>query len=359
MFELSPEQRELRESVRDFLAATSPVSEARRLMAAGDSLDPAVWHRLAGELGLAGLGIPEDYGGSGAGPVEQMIVAMEMGRVLLCAPYLASAVLAANALLESGDAGAQRDLLPGIAAGTTIASLAVAEDDGVWRAEGGRTRAASTGAAVTLTGGKSFVPDGHVADLLLVVAQADAGPSLYAVTGDAPGVTRRRAVPDDQASRLATVDFDGAAARPVGAAGSAPAVVGRTVMLGRAALAAEQAGGAQRCLELAVAYAKVRQQFGRPIGGFQAIMHKCADMAVEVESAQVSAHYAALAAAGGAGDLPLAASMAAACCGAAFEHAAAESIQVHGAGGFTADHDVHLFFQRALAAQRVFGGQDH
>lgn len=359
MFKLSREQWQLRDSVRDFLAATSPVSEARRLMAAGDSHDPAVWHRLAGELGLVGMGIPEDYGGSGAGPVERMIAAMEMGRVLLCAPYLASAVLAANALVHCGDAGAQRDLLPGIAAGNTIASLAVAEDDGVWRAEGGWTRAARTGTAVTLTGRKSLVPDGHVADLLLVVAQADAGPSLYAVTGDARGVTRRLAASADPASRLATVEFDGAAAHPVGAAGSAPAVVGRTVMLGRAALAAEQAGGAQRCLELAVAYAKVREQFGRPIGGFQSIMHKCADMAVEVESATVSAHYAALAAAGGAGDLPLAATMAAACCGAAFEHAAAESIQVHGAAGFTADHDAHLFYQRALASQRVFGGQHH
>lgn len=358
MFKLSPEQSKLRDSVRDFLAAKSPVSEARRLMAAGDSHDPAVWRRLAGELGLAGLAIPENFGGSGAGPVELMIAAMEAGRVLLCAPYLASAVLAANALVHCGDAGAQRDLLPGIAAGTTIASLAVAEDGGAWRAEGGRTRAARTGTAVTLTGRKGLVPDGHVADLLLVVARADAGPSLYAVTGDAPGVTRRRADPDDPASRLATVEFDGAPARQVGADGSAPAVVDRALMLGRAALAAEQAGGAQRCLELAVAYAKARQQFGRPIGGFQAIMHKCADMAVEVESALVSAHYAALAAAGG-GDLPLAASMAAACCGGAFEHAAAENIQVHGAGGFTADHDAHLFYQRALASQRIFGAPDH
>ena len=340
--------------VRRFLAEKSPVSEVRRLMAIEAGYDPAVWAQL-GQLGLAGLTIPEKYGGAGCGPVEQLIVCEEMGAALLCAPYLASAVLATWALLASEDLMAQTDLLPPIASGKTIATLAVPEDDGEWAPAEFRLMARRSGEKYLLDGRKSFVLDGMIADLILVAASSDGGPALFAVDGDAPGLSRQAMPTIDMTRKQAVLTFGGTPARLVGQPGAAPEIVAQAVRGGVLALAAEQVGGAQRCLDMAVAYAKLRHQFGRAIGSFQAIKHLCADMLLEVESARSAAYRAAWEAADGGADLPLIASLAKACCSEAYFHVAASNIQIHGGIGFTWDHDAHLYYRRAKSAEVMLG----
>jgi alkylation response protein AidB-like acyl-CoA dehydrogenase len=350
--------------VRRFLAEKSPVSEVRRLMATDAGYDPAVWAQL-GQLGLAGLTIPGEYGGAGCGPVERLIVCEEMGAALLSAPYLASAVLAAGALLASGDAAAQADLLPPIASGETIATLAVPEDDGSWTPDEFRVTARRSADRYLLDGRKSFVLDGMIADLILVAASSDDGPALFAVGGpgdgsgpgddSAPGLSRQAMPTIDMTRRQAVLTFSGTPGRPVGQPGAAAEIVTQAMRGGMLALAAEQVGGAQRCLDMAVGYAKVRHQFGRAIGSFQAIKHMCADMLLEVESARSAAYHAAWAAADGAADLPLVASLAKACCSEAYFHVAASNIQVHGGIGFTWEHDAHLYYRRAKSAEVMLG----
>ncbi len=290
-FAFSEEQEELRRSVRRFLEDKSPVGEVRRLMETTEGYDPAVWSQMASQLGLQGLAIPEQYGGMGYGYVEAVVVLEEMGRALLCAPYFSTVALAANALLSSGDSAACHDLLPGIAAGETIASLALTEDSGRWDSEGVTLQAARSGDDWRLDGQKMYVIDGHSASLLLVAARTASGVSLFAVEADSPGVTRTPLATMDQTRKQARVEFSGAPGRLIGEEGGAWPALAKTLDLAAVALAAEQVGGAQRCLEMSVDYAKVRVQFGRPIGSFQAIKHKCADMLLEVESAKSAAYY--------------------------------------------------------------------
>ncbi|MGH3175485.1 MAG: acyl-CoA dehydrogenase family protein, partial [Streptosporangiaceae bacterium] len=237
-FVFTEEQQDLRDMVRRFLAEKSPVSEVRRLMATETGYDPAVWAQL-GQLGLAGLTIPETYGGAGCGPVEQLIVCEEMGAALLSAPYLASAVLAAGALLASGDAAAQADLLPGIASGETIATLAVPEDDGSWTPDEFRVTARRSGDRYLLDGRKSFVLDGTIADLILVAASADDGPALFAVDGDALGLSRQAMQTLDMTRKQAVLTFSGTPGRPVSQPGAAAEIVAQAVRGGMLARAAE------------------------------------------------------------------------------------------------------------------------
>jgi alkylation response protein AidB-like acyl-CoA dehydrogenase len=355
-FVFTDEQQDLRDMVRRFLAEKSPVSEVRRLMATEAGYDPAVWAQL-GQLGLAGLTIPEKYGGAGCGPVEQLVVCEEMGAALLCAPYLASAVLAAGALLASGDAGAQADLLPSMASGEKIATLAGTEDDGSWAQS--RVTARRAGDRYLLDGRKSFVLDGMIADLILVAASSDDGPALFAVggpgDGTVPGLSRQALQTIDMTRKQAVLTFSETPGRLVGQPGAAAEIMAQAVRGGVLALAAEQVGGAQRCLDMAVAYAKVRHQFGRAIGSFQAIKHMCADMLLEVESARSAAYRAAWDAADGAADLPLVASLAKAYCSEAYFHVAASNIQLHGGIGFTWEHDAHLYYRRAKSAEVMLG----
>jgi alkylation response protein AidB-like acyl-CoA dehydrogenase len=360
IFAFTDEHKELAATLRRFLQDKSPSSEVRRVMRTEEGYDPLTWSALAGQLGLPGLVIPEKYGGSGAGPVELAIACEEMGRALLCAPFFATAVLAAQALLAAGDQAAQEEFLPAIADGATIATLAVFEDDGAWSAEGAATRARRTGDGYVLDGRKSIVLDGHTADLLLVVARADGGPSLFAVPGGADGLARRPLQTLDMTRKQAALSLDGVPARLIGAEGSAADVLARTLRLAAVALAAEQVGGAQRCLDMSVEYAKIRMQFGRPVGSFQAIKHMCADMLLEVESARSAAYYAAWAAQDGSDQLPLLASLAKACCSEAYFRVAADNIQVHGGIGFTWEHDAHLYYRRAKSAELMLGTpQEH
>jgi alkylation response protein AidB-like acyl-CoA dehydrogenase len=360
IFDFADEQKDLAATLRRFLQDKSPSSEVRRLMRTEEGYDPRTWSQLAGQLGLPGLVIPEKYGGSGAGPVELAIACEEMGRALLCAPFFATAVLAAQALLEAGDQAAAEEYLPGMADGGTIATLAVSEDDGRWTTAGLATRARRSGDGYVLDGRKSFVLDGQTAGLLLVVAQADGGPSLFAVPGGAAGLVRRPLQTLDMTRKQAALSLDGVPARLVGAEGAAADVVARTLRLAVVALAAEQVGGAQRCLDMSVEYAKIRMQFGRPIGSFQAIKHMCADMLLEVESARSAAYYAAWAAQDGSDELPLVASLAKACCSEAYFRAAADNIQIHGGIGFTWEHDAHLYYRRAKSSELMLGTpQEH
>ncbi|MCP2336427.1 acyl-CoA dehydrogenase family protein [Actinomadura rupiterrae] len=351
------ELRELRAMLRRFFAEHAPVAEARRQMATRDGFDRELWRRMAGELGLQGLAVPEEHGGSGFGVRELAVVFEEMGRVLYCGPFLATVGLALPALLAAG----ATDDLPGIADGTTIATLAWTEDDR-WAAP-----PAMTCEDGRLTGTKTYVLDGHTADLVLVTARtgtstgtgtdtgsgSGTGVALFAVDGDAPGLTRTPLPTLDQTRKLARLHFENVDALLISS--DAEAVLARARDVAAALLAAEQVGGAERALQMTVDYAKVREQFGRPIGSFQAVKHRCADMFVQVESARSAMLNAAAAADDSPGELPVAAALAKAFCSDAYFHVAGETIQLHGGIGFTWEHDAHLYFKRAKSSQELFG----
>ena len=356
---VSAEQRELRDSVRRFLADRAPMSRVRELMETPDGTDRQVWQQAGAQLGLPGIAIPEAYGGAGFTFAEQAIVLEELGAALYGGPYLASAVLAATALLAASDEAARRELLPGIASGQTVATLAFTEDDGSWDPEAIRLAATrgegSPDSPWMLDGHKSFVLDGHTADLILVVAAAGPGLSLFAVDPGAAGLDRRVLPTLDQTRKLARLEFDAVPGRLIGGPGEAGVVLDRTLDVAAIALAAEQLGGAQRVLDMAVGYAKIRHQFGRPIGSFQAIKHRCADLLLEVESLRSAVAYAAAAVAENSAEVPVVAALAKAYASDVYFHVAAENIQIHGGIGFTWEHDAHLYFKRAKSSELLLG----
>jgi alkylation response protein AidB-like acyl-CoA dehydrogenase len=359
---VTSEQEELRASVRRFLADRVPITAVRALMDAADGGDPAIWKQAGEQLGLQGIAIPEEYGGSGFSFAEQAIVLEELGAALYGGPYLASAVLAANALLASADEAAKKAYLPGIASGELIATLAFTEEDGSWEPDATRltaTPASSGDAGVVggwqLDGQKSFVLDGHTAGLILVIARTPAGLSLFAVPGDAGGLTRTPLPTLDQTRKLARLEFAGAGATLIGTDGAGEALLGRVLDIAAIAQAAEQLGGAQRALDMAVEYLKVRHQFGRPIGSFQALKHRCADLLLEVESLRSAVIYAAAAVAEDSAEIPVVAALVKAYASDVYFHVAAENIQMHGGIGFTWEHDAHLYFKRAKASELFLG----
>ncbi|MEX2625980.1 MAG: acyl-CoA dehydrogenase family protein, partial [Ilumatobacteraceae bacterium] len=281
-FAFTEEQEELRSTVRAFLESKSPEEAVREQMETDTGFDPAVWKQMAEQMGLQGLHIPEEHGGSGYSFIELGIVLEEMGRALLCAPFFSSVVLAANTLMHSGDDAAAAEYLPGIASGETIATVAYTEPSGKWDESGIEMEATKSGDGYTLSGTKMFVIDGHTANLIIVAARTGGSVSLFAVDGDASGLTRTALSTMDQTRKQAKLEFDGVPAKLVGTEGKGWDVLSTVLDLAAVGLAAEQVGGAQKTLEMAVEYAKVRVQFGRPIGSFQAIKHKCADMLLEV-----------------------------------------------------------------------------
>jgi alkylation response protein AidB-like acyl-CoA dehydrogenase len=324
-------------------------------MATEEGYDPAVWSQMANELALQGLGIPEEFGGQGYGPVELYVVFEEMGAALLCAPYFSTVALAANALLFVGNEKDQAAYLPGIASGETIATVALTDDAGMWDLGSTSTSATRVGDHFELNGVRSYVTDGSTATLLLVPAMTEKGLSLFAVAGDAEGVARESLATMDQTRKQSRIEFTNAPAVLIGEEGGALAGLETTAQVAAAALAAEQVGGAQRVLDASVEYAKNRVQFGRPIGSFQAIKHKCADMLLDVESAKSAAYYAAWAAQERNEELPIAASLAKSFCSEAYFHCAAENIQIHGGIGFTWEHPAHLYFKRAKSSELFLG----
>ncbi len=354
-FAFSEEQEELRKTVRAFLESKSSETAVREQMETENGFDPAVWSQMGDQMGLQGLSIPEEFGGSGFGFIELGVVLEEMGRALLCAPFFSSVVLAANALLLSGDDAAKKKYLPGIAAGETIATLATTEPSGKWDEKGITTKAEGSGSDWKITGSKMFVIDGATASLIIVGARTSKGVSLFAVDGDAKGLTRTSLSTMDQTRKQAKLEFNATPATLIGTDGKGWDVLSQVFDLAAVALAAEQVGGAQKVLEMAVEYAKVRVQFGRPIGSFQAIKHKCADMLLEVESAKSAAYYGMWCAAEMNDELASVASLAKAYCSEAYFHAAAENIQIHGGIGFTWEHPAHLYFKRAKSSELLFG----
>jgi alkylation response protein AidB-like acyl-CoA dehydrogenase len=358
-FGFSPEQEEFRSVLRRFLADRSPTTEVRRLMETDAGWERAAWQRLNGELGLTAVLIPEAQGGQGFGFGELGIVLEEAGRALLPGPLLATS-LATCAILNAGTAEQQAALLPGIAAGDTVATLAAAEKEGCWDGAATRLTARETAGGWRLDGSKSFVPDGHTADLMLVLArvpgsEGDQGLSLFTVVGDAPGLRRRALRTLDPTRKLARLEFEQVPAMPLGAIGEAAAPFARTMVQAAVLLANEMVGGAERLREDALAYAKLRFQFGRPIASFQAIKHKAADMLVDVELAKSAAYYAAAALDAGDDDVAAVASLAKAAAAEAYLQTAIHAIQMHGGIGFTWDNDTHLWFKRAKSSEVLFG----
>jgi alkylation response protein AidB-like acyl-CoA dehydrogenase len=272
-------------------------------------------------------------------------------------PFLASVAMAANALLASGDDNACADLLPRIATGETVATLAVTERDGRWHAgQDEQTTAEAAGArGWVLRGVKTFVVDGMTADVILVTARTDRGTSMFAVDAAAAGVTRRSLTTLDLTRSLAELTFADVPARLVGAPGSAAPVIDTVLDRLLVAVAAESVGGMRACLDMCVGYAKTRKQFGVPIGSFQAVAHKCVDMLQRAEFGGAAVQYAAAAQAQESDDFALAAKVAAAYCGPAYHWVTAETIQIHGGLGFTWEHDAHLYYRRSRSSEQLFG----
>ena len=362
-FAFTAEQEEMRRGARRFLDGQAPLKRVREVMATTAGYDAALWRRIGAELGWPMLIVPERYGGAGQTHVEMVGLMEEMGRALFCGPFFSSVCLAINALLEGGNEAQKENYLPGLASGQTIGTLALLEASGRWDAEGVAATWRRDGTEYVLHGAKQFVTDGHIADWILVAAREagsrrEAGIALFWIDAKAAGMVRRLLPTMDQTRRLAEVRLDGVRASRellVGEEGGGWRVIRGTLDRAAAALAAEQVGGAQRCLDMAVEHAKVRVQFGKPIGSFQAIKHTCANLLVLVESARSAAYYAGWCATHSLEELPAAAALAKATASEAFYQCAADNIQVHGGMGFTWEHDAHLFFKRARAGVHLLG----
>ena len=351
---MTAEHRALRAAVGALLEMRSPESRVRELMATETGHDPATWQELA-EMGLLGLAIPEAHGGTGAGQVELSIVMEEMGRVLLCAPFLSTAVLAPALLAAVGDAAEQSDVLPRIASGDTVITLAYAEGRSAAVGDRIATRAARNSDGWLLTGAKTYVLDGLAADVFYVLADSDAGPSVFAVNRDAAGLSLTALTTVDATRKLCSLRIRDSPARMVGRPGAGAAAFGAAVELAGVALIAEQAGGAHRAMRMAADYAGTRFQFGRAIGSFQAVKHMCADMLCEAESAVSAARHVAAAYDAGADGRRADLALAQAFCSDAYVFVAATNIQVHGGIGFTWEHPAHLYLRRARTDAQLFG----
>jgi alkylation response protein AidB-like acyl-CoA dehydrogenase len=361
----SAEDRALfRESARGFLADNATTADVRRWMATNLGYDREIWGRVAGELGWPAVPVDEDHGGLGLGLGETALLMEEMGAALFCSPFFATVCLAVPAIKLAGSDAQMKEYLPAIAAGELTATLALTEKSGRIDAALIQAEAKRDGDSYIINGAKRFVVDGHSADLLIVAARlsgstGEEGVGLFAVPGDADGVSRQALPTLDQTRRLADVTLSDVRGTRIGEAGNCWPIIAQVIDLGITALAAEQAGGARRCLQLTVDYIQERVQFDRKIGSFQAIKHRCADMMVKVESALAAANCAAQAADAGDADFPMLAAMAKAYCSEAYFACAGEAIQLHGGVGFTWEYDPHLFFKRARSSAAMLGTADY
>jgi alkylation response protein AidB-like acyl-CoA dehydrogenase len=351
------EADELRQAVREFLEVASPSGRVRDLMSTAEGYDKSVWRQMAGELGVHGIAVPEEFGGAGATLSELAVVFEEMGAALLCAPFFSTVALATQALLCSGDTAAMGDYLPGFVDGSTTATVILNGVLDAWDPQAVTLTAHADHTGYRIHGDADLVLDGHTANVVLAAANTRAGTSLFAVPANADGLTREPLTTLDRTRKVAHLQFNDVPARLIGTDGAAAAGLARTSDLAIAALAAEQVGAAQRCLDMAVGYAKERIQFGRAIGSFQAVKHRCADMLVLVEGARSASVHAAESA--DSNDLPIAASVAKMACSEAFLQVALDNMRIHGGIGFTWEHDAHLYVRRAKATELIFGSPDH
>ncbi|OFV88233.1 MAG: hypothetical protein A3J75_07375 [Acidobacteria bacterium RBG_16_68_9] len=360
-FGFSEEQEMLRQSAREFLDRECPMAYVRRMMEDERGFSDEPWNQMA-NLGWMGLIIAEEHGGSGLGMVDMVVLLEEMGRMVMPGPFFASVILGGLAIDLGGSAEQKARYLPGIAAGKLRATLAQVEESGRWDAEGIALPAKKSAGGVKLSGTKLFVHDAHNADVMVVPvrtggAGAD-GVTMVLVETKSPGVSTRVLKTMDQTRKLCEVRFDDVTVGNDAVLGEVDRgwpLLDRLVDCAKVALCAEMCGGAQKVLDMSVEYAKVREQFGRPIGSFQAIQHKCANMMVQVESAKSATYYAAWAVANEVPEAHLAACMAKAYCSDAYRATSAEGIQIHGGIGFTWEHDMHLYFKRAKGSEVTFG----
>ena len=360
-FSLAPEQVEFRDTLRRFFEANAPIGETRRVMASGEGISSELWKKAAAELGLVGLAIPEAHGGQGFGLKELSIALSEVGRALAPIPLFSSAALAGRVVarvLEASGAKAQ-EWLGALAAGQ-IATLAWLEDGSSWEPARVRLEAKPSGAAYRLSGEKRLVLDGAVAERIFVVARmpgsaARQGLGLFAVDAGAPGLSIEKQEAFDITRSLATVALSNVEARPVGKAGEDGPAIERGLEEATVLLCAEMVGGMQRVLEAAVDYANARHQFSRPIGSFQAIKHKCADMLIDFEGARTAVEAAILACEVDDPERSLLASVAKAHSGPAYVRMAIENMQIQGGVGYTWEYDAHLFYRRAQSGEILHG----
>jgi alkylation response protein AidB-like acyl-CoA dehydrogenase len=356
-FAFNEDQQELRRYVRQWLEEKSPSPIVRRLMDTTDGHDPELWAETAG-MGWQAMAIPEEYAGAGFGFLELAVILEEQGRALFTAPFFSTAVLGAHALLLGGSEDQKQRFLPGIAAGETIATVAGSDANGRLTIDGTSTTADRDGDGWVLSGTKRFVLDGHTADVLLVTAVTDGEVGLFIVDGTAAKATMLPTM--DQTRKQADVALDGVRIESSARMDTdVERLLAELDLIVGAALSVESVGAAEKCLDMSVEYAKDRMQFNRPIGSFQSIKHKCADMLVQLEAAKSAAYYAAWAVSEGADVAQEAVSIAKAFCTDAFYRCAADTIQIHGGIGFTWEHDAHLYFKRAKSSQLMFGSPQH
>jgi alkylation response protein AidB-like acyl-CoA dehydrogenase len=347
---------EIRNLAHAFLADRAPLARTRQFLDVG--FDSSAWRMLGKQLGLQGLALPEEYGGTGLGQVELAVVLEEMGRVLYSGPYFSSIVLAAHVLLTAGSAEQRTAHLPALADGSTIAALAFAEPGGPWDGAKAATTWRGHDGRYLLSGTKTLVINGADSDLLIVTAAESGGPvsalTFYLVRPGAPGTAVRQLPSFDQTRGLAAIELNDAEGELLGEPGGAGPLLAATLRRAAILLAAEQLGAARRCLEMSVQYAGMRTQFGRAIGSFQAVKHRCADMLLDVETA-VSAVSLALAELTAGLDVAEAASLARAHCSEVFTQVATGTVHVHGGIGFTWEHDGHLYLKRAKSSEQLLG----
>ena len=358
-FAFSEEQEMLRRSAREFLGKEVSSKVVRRLME-GDGYDAALWKKMA-DLGWTALGIPEEYGGVGTF-LDLVVVLEEAGRALLPGPFFSTMGLAVPALLEAGTEAQKKEVLGAIAEGKARATLALTEPSGRWDANSVALGARRQGGAWQLDGTKLFVPDAETADYMIVVARSrgegEEGITLFLVKDRPKGMTIRPLKTLDMTRRWSEVRFDGVGlddGAVMGAPDKAWPRLKRALEWSTAALCAEMVGGVQKVLETSTEYAKTRHQFGKPIGIYQAVSHKIADMLVLSESGRSATYYAAWTVDADAPDRSLAASMAKAYVSDAYRKVAGDGIQVHGGIGFTWEHDMHLYFKRAKSSEVTLG----
>ncbi len=352
----SDDRNALRDALHRLLKDHSSEADVRRTMVTETGHDPALWKRLA-EMGITGLLVDEAHGGQGAGPVEIEMAMEEAGAALLCSPLLSTGVLAVALLQGLGNAEAAARLLPGLADGSRIATVAMTGTSGDWTEAGLQVTATGSGDAWVLNGTASFVTHGQVADVLLVVARTPDGTAVFEV--DSAAVTISALPTFDHTLRLARLDFTKVSARLLTSNRPAWEAVQEALDLALVALAGEQAGGTRAMLDMTVAYAKSRIQFGRAIGSFQAIKHMATDLLLEAESATSAARHAARSLAENGPDAGAAVSLAAFACADAFVKTAADGIQMHGGIAFTWAHPAHLYLRRARSGAQLFGNPNY
>src|SRR5512134_3692071 len=359
-FSFTPDQTLLKNSARAFLDEHCKPATIRLLWDDPRGESEAMWKEMA-QLGWLGLSLPEEHGGSALGMVETALLLEELGRAAYPGPYWPT-MLAASAIAETGTEAQKQRWLGAIASGDARATVALLDADLDWSPDAIATRAEKTPAGWTLSGVKRYVAWSHVADVLLVPARTPEGVSLFLVDPAAAGLTSSPVQCMDPGTRWAQLTFDRVPVRGedvLGTSGAGGPLLQRLLRRAGVGAAAEMLGAARRCLDMAVGYAKVREQFGQPIGSFQAIRHKCAEMLLEVENSHAAVYYAAWALDAGADDADLAASVAKAYVGDAARRVCGDAIQVHGGIGFTWEYDLHLYFKRAKALEVQYGDADH